>query len=358
MSNDSHELISAYFDDELSSDERVRAEELLRESEELREFLEELQGVRNELTALPQESLDANFASRVLAEVGELKPAAPEPDAPAEQAGPASAETARDKSQQWFVVAAIIATAAAITLVVSFFRDPGDNPHVVTPEADPDNSVVEVPVPPDPGPDVVEPPDPGPEIGVTQMVEFAGVPVRAVVVAEFHLTERGVRDRVFDDVLERFEIPMRDTREVDGPAKTAIEKSQMFRGKTGDATGSVRMAVVLASIKQHTEIIESLEMQDGSVAGTRFNISLHSSDFDVFREFNRVNQAVTQARPDAEQIHVFQFELGEALESIILQREALVSKLAGQLNTTKNFFRGEKQVPLIYLVRGPAGPGE
>lgn len=60
------ELIGAYLDDELSSDERARAEKLLAENADLRQMLEELQVLRARLQALPRQSLPADFSQRVL----------------------------------------------------------------------------------------------------------------------------------------------------------------------------------------------------------------------------------------------------------------------------------------------------
>jgi hypothetical protein len=60
------ELIGAYLDGELSSEERARAEQLLAESAESRQMLEELRALRARLQALPRLSLPTDFSQRVL----------------------------------------------------------------------------------------------------------------------------------------------------------------------------------------------------------------------------------------------------------------------------------------------------
>jgi len=60
------ELISAYLDDELSRDDRLRAEQLLLDRADLRRLFEELRGLRDGLRGLPKFSLGEEFSSDVL----------------------------------------------------------------------------------------------------------------------------------------------------------------------------------------------------------------------------------------------------------------------------------------------------
>lgn len=60
------ELISAYLDDELSRDDRLRAEQLLLDRADLRRLFEELRGLRDGLRGLPKFSLGDEFSSAVL----------------------------------------------------------------------------------------------------------------------------------------------------------------------------------------------------------------------------------------------------------------------------------------------------
>ncbi|GAF89749.1 unnamed protein product, partial [marine sediment metagenome] len=60
------ELISAYFDGELTDDERKRAETLLTESEDARRQLDDLRALSHTLKAMPQESLGEDLSGKVL----------------------------------------------------------------------------------------------------------------------------------------------------------------------------------------------------------------------------------------------------------------------------------------------------
>ena len=66
MSLPDEELISAFLDDELSAEERVRAEQLLVERADLRRLLDELRGLREGLQALPTYALGDEFGPLVM----------------------------------------------------------------------------------------------------------------------------------------------------------------------------------------------------------------------------------------------------------------------------------------------------
>ena len=63
------ELLSAYLDGELPSDERSHVEQWLAESDEHRRLYDDLLALRREIQALPAQSLDAGFSDRVLAAI-------------------------------------------------------------------------------------------------------------------------------------------------------------------------------------------------------------------------------------------------------------------------------------------------
>ena len=60
------ELLSAYLDDELSGEERARAEQLLAEQPEARQLLDDLRAIKSGFEGLPKHQLEADFAARVL----------------------------------------------------------------------------------------------------------------------------------------------------------------------------------------------------------------------------------------------------------------------------------------------------
>ncbi len=66
------ELISAYLDGELTSDEQALVERALLESERCRQVHDEFVALRGSLQSLPREQLDANFTGRVLERIRAL----------------------------------------------------------------------------------------------------------------------------------------------------------------------------------------------------------------------------------------------------------------------------------------------
>lgn len=114
------ELISAYLDGELSDDERHVVEQQLADSEEHRQLLEELEGVRADLQALPRLSPPSDLQARITAQIEEAK-VAPAPS------GPVNKPHRRHLLQAAAVV--ITTTAAAIALVL--IRPSLDHPSIV-----------------------------------------------------------------------------------------------------------------------------------------------------------------------------------------------------------------------------------
>jgi hypothetical protein len=118
------ELISAYLDGELSPAEKVRVEEQLMDSPEHRRLFEELKSLRRSLQSLPAESLDDDFAARVLrraerellADVPPVDKAKPNAADRGVNAGGALLRSERGvrRGLLW----SIAATAAAVGLVV------------------------------------------------------------------------------------------------------------------------------------------------------------------------------------------------------------------------------------------------
>ena len=60
------ELISAYLDGELDSQQRAEVEQLLDSEPRYQQMLEELRTLRGTLQSLPRQRLDAGFQERVL----------------------------------------------------------------------------------------------------------------------------------------------------------------------------------------------------------------------------------------------------------------------------------------------------
>lgn len=114
------ELLSAYLDGELPSDERVRVEAWLASNPEHRRLFDDLQAIRRELQALPQQALDASFSDRVLATIrlrnGDLAKSAGEN----KQDNPAPTQRSLGMpAWRWFA-AGVAASLAAVFMGANF----------------------------------------------------------------------------------------------------------------------------------------------------------------------------------------------------------------------------------------------
>jgi anti-sigma factor RsiW len=112
------ELLSAYLDDELSPVERAQVEQHLASSEADRQLLAELKSLRTDVATLPQVSVSADFADRV------VRAALTEAERQAAPMVPVAAEPAlADKHvpTSWVIVgviASVVALAACFLMVV------------------------------------------------------------------------------------------------------------------------------------------------------------------------------------------------------------------------------------------------
>jgi hypothetical protein len=114
------ELISAYFDGEVSPDERGAVERLLESSSELRQQLDETSKLSALLHSFPRESAPRELAANVQKQVNA---AAQPPVATAQNAVPAT--TRRSLSREWTAFGAgMLATIASLLMFVTFNRPP------------------------------------------------------------------------------------------------------------------------------------------------------------------------------------------------------------------------------------------
>lgn len=139
------ELLSSYFDGELSGAERAAAERLLREDAAACEFVAELRAVRDDLRLVPQYRLPEEFAKQVLRSAERLMLLGPD-DAPAsattdftsEFSEPAPRAAGRQlwSPPAWFITGA----AAAVLLMVAFGPWRGAKDNEVADRASSENS--------------------------------------------------------------------------------------------------------------------------------------------------------------------------------------------------------------------------
>jgi len=120
----SEELLSAYLDGELPSDERLRVEEWLSASADHQKLFDDLQTIRRELQALPKQALDTGFSDRVLAAIRQRNPEALQQGGSASEPTPPPVPASIEKNKlgmpawRWFA-AGVAATLLAVIVGVN-----------------------------------------------------------------------------------------------------------------------------------------------------------------------------------------------------------------------------------------------
>ena len=128
------ELISAYFDGELSADERARAEQVLLDDPQARRLLDQFRRLRGHVRQLPRHTLPGDFCQQVLRSA--------ERQMLAQAATPAGARSTRtDAASADDPATPTSSSGGAVHFAVSQTCEPGSGPdcqpigseHVVTP---------------------------------------------------------------------------------------------------------------------------------------------------------------------------------------------------------------------------------
>lgn len=121
----SHELISAYVDNQLSDQEREEVDALLESSAEARAELESFQKLSSVLKSLPAENASEDLANRVLVQAERqslLGTAASQPD---------RSEHAKSNRRWAISMASFLATAALLFFALTQFQPPGDQAELI-----------------------------------------------------------------------------------------------------------------------------------------------------------------------------------------------------------------------------------
>ncbi len=118
------ELITAYLDGELTADEQAQVEQTLQSDARLRQMHDDLRALRSSLQALPQQTLDASFAERVMraARQAQAPPIDAEPEVlvKTHHGQDTTVRHAQHEPLAWRVVVWAIAGLAAAVVVVLF----------------------------------------------------------------------------------------------------------------------------------------------------------------------------------------------------------------------------------------------
>ena len=123
------ETISAYLDDQLSSEERAEVRHWIESDPEAARMVQEFRQVREGLSQLPKRKLDAGFSERVLQAIRETQSIEPK-----EKPTPASVTTEPISNHRYWIAGLV--SLAAIVLVMFILNVPGRNqPTVATNQA-------------------------------------------------------------------------------------------------------------------------------------------------------------------------------------------------------------------------------
>jgi anti-sigma factor RsiW len=191
----SDELISAYVDGELTDPERVAVEQRMEQDERQRRLFERLCTLQRRLALLPTYRLDEGFAVRVVRQIESLSPSESEQSvelAVAVRRDSGSSDRTRRALALNLrgVIWAVAAIATAILLMVFAPRgDDQNGPPVVTPKVMP----------------------PGTENSPLTLLVGSLRRTRLVLVYEVLVTEDGVRDAAFSNLLRRHGIGFAET---------------------------------------------------------------------------------------------------------------------------------------------------
>ena len=297
------ELISAYVDGEVTPDEQVRAEQLIRETERCRRWHDELLSVRANLQAIPVIKLDDQFSDRVLAALDDIAPESDATDSAlsAAKATNGTLATERDVElpatstpRNWrktatSIAVAAVAVAAAIMLLLHFSQT---NDH-------PSHSVVESPDKVDPEPSIATLAN-NPEIITTDTVPVTTPPPQIdrqmCLLMELVLTPEAAEEGVFEQTVVANGIEFGAMLPLDDTMRGKMLQHRLLQGRPADlsdaqdddkdAKEQLELTLVECTFGEADRLMSTFMKRD--VAGllhSRFDVALLKDDFVLFEAF-------------------------------------------------------------------------
>ena len=213
--DDESELIGAYVDRELSNSERAVLQQRLAEDESLRRLFERLSTLQRRLTLLPRYQLDDGFAARVIRRIesSSSRPSGTSTEHSRDliEVAVASRPVRRARSIAWrgaFWTMAAIATAILLMVYV---------PRGVEPTGQPVAEHSRMAPPPDAGDAPIDAPPTPPEVALPRpetspfLLVSSLRKAQLVLVYEVLVTEDGVRDAAFPNLLRRHGLGFAET---------------------------------------------------------------------------------------------------------------------------------------------------
>lgn len=140
------QLLSGYLDDALSSDERARAEQMIRDDPEFAADLEELRQLRADLQSIGQADddfkLGSGFADRVLdGAIAQARSEGLDDDHPLLRLAEQPSAPRRRRGIDWRIPATLAALAASVAFAI-FAYGPSNNPQPIAEDLAPENEAV------------------------------------------------------------------------------------------------------------------------------------------------------------------------------------------------------------------------
>lgn len=300
------ELLSAYFDGELSSEERVEVEKLASQpgSEEVLAKFNEL---RDGLQGLPRFQVSPSFQAQVFAEAARRSQASPSlahlseansQVAPVRPAG-GSTETRR-RWEGWLVLAGVLAILVVLGL-----------PAVRSPQSSPDE-FAEIPS------DRIEPIEERFQLDWHHVSYVPNRPPQYVMVVDVTLTPTARDEKQFETILlkhgirfgtdifadeelersmlaSRFVTPLQKPAEAPGPAADPKANPQQ-----GDA-GIPELVYVVDQAENIDRLIKAMEQNRQAFARVKFDLALAPADLRTFERLREAGDAqLAEAMPAGE----------------------------------------------------------
>ena len=228
----SEELVSAYFDGEVTVEERLLVEQALAESAELRRYYEELQGLRVGLQLLPRHRLPQDFATRVMERIERERGAQTVPAGDLRPSRRSEVERfERRRPRIWRVVAATAGSLAVVALIAAWLVSRGLNIPRTEGQSGSDVQVAQSPLP---RTQVERLPEEatgaaGPDQAVASLSDDELGP-KFLTLLDLSITPQGQANRVVEETLKRAGIRFDPSIRVEEDLESEVLASRFLDG--------------------------------------------------------------------------------------------------------------------------------
>jgi negative regulator of sigma E activity len=328
----SEELISAYLDGELNTEERTLVEQALADSPDLRRFYQDLQGIQAGLRALPRQRSSVDFAARITAQIARdsLRPLPTEDQIVTPARRGAKSKTPAWRSWQVMVPAAasLVAMVLVAVLAVSSWRPdaaapvrsfvasqaPDGGQRISAPREQVAHGATSIPSPA------------GGEPGLRDMTRQVGTQEAAddrvpdlVMVMDLTITTVGQKEQVFENTLRKAGIHFDPDIKVDDRLEKAILASRFIGdvdrvprdGSPPAPADEIEMTFVAGPGRQIDAALRNLQSLPASlIARWQYDLAIEPAERDLFKLLDSAARlaSVDERAPRAHRL-AFRFSL-------------------------------------------------